>query len=135
MQHMIKMASFDTYEGKACRPMEQYARRDYVALKMLGSFVSGTLAFAIIFGTWALYSMERLMDEINTMDIPSFLTDVAVRYIVFLAVYLLITSVVYNTRYTAGRKKVKRYYQNVKKLNRIYGREEKLKTSEKKDWE
>jgi len=29
---MIKMAIFDTNQGKECKPMTQYARKDYVSL-------------------------------------------------------------------------------------------------------
>ena len=53
LHHMIKMAIFDTDQGKECKPMTQYARKDYVSLRMLGSFVSGTIGFALILVTWA----------------------------------------------------------------------------------
>ena len=29
LHHMIKMAIFDTNQGKECKPMTQYARKDY----------------------------------------------------------------------------------------------------------
>lgn len=51
LHHMIKMAIFDTNQGKECKPMTQYARKDYVSLRMLGSFVSGTIGFALILVT------------------------------------------------------------------------------------
>ena len=34
LHHMIKMAIFDTDQGKECKPMTQYARKDYVSLRM-----------------------------------------------------------------------------------------------------
>ena len=52
LHHMIKMAIYDTNQGKECKPMTQYARKDYVSLRMLGSFVSGTIGFALILVTW-----------------------------------------------------------------------------------
>ena len=45
------------------------------------------------------------------------------------------TYFVYNRRYTKGRREVKKYYGNLKKLNQLYEREDKLKMSENKDWE
>ena len=62
LHHMIKMAIFDTNQGKECKPMTQYARKDYVSLRMLGSFVSGTIGFALILVTWGIYSMNQLME-------------------------------------------------------------------------
>ena len=122
LHHMIKMAIFDTDQGKECKPMTQYARKDYVSLRMLGSFVSGTIGFALILVTWGIYSMNQLMENLNAMDIQELLTSV-------------ITYFVYNRRYTKGRREVKKYYGNLKKLNQLYEREDKLKMSENKDWE
>ena len=44
LHYMIKMAEFDTNDRKASRPMMQYARRDYVSLQLLKSFIVGTIA-------------------------------------------------------------------------------------------
>lgn len=135
LQYMIRMAVFDQDEGKECKPMTQYARKDYVSMKLLGSFVYGTIGFLIVFGMWAVYSSEQLMNEINTMDIQGFLISIVIRYVVFMLIYLAVSYAVYNQRYTRGRKKVKRYYNNLKKLSQIYEREEKLKVPESRDWE
>ena len=125
----------DRQEGKECKPMTQYARKDYVSLRMLGSFVSGTIGFALILVTWGIYSMNQLMENLNAMDIQELLTSVLVKYIVFMIAYMAITYFVYNRRYTKGRREVKKYYGNLKKLNQLYEREDKLKMSENKDWE
>ena len=121
LHHMIKMAIFDTNQGKECKPMTQ--------------FVSGTIGFALILVTWGIYSMNQLMENLNAMDIQELLTSVLVKYIVFMIAYMAITYFVYNRRYTKGRREVKKYYGNLKKLNQLYEREDKLKMSENKDWE
>ena len=124
---MIKMAVFDKEDGKECRPMEQYERNDYVALKFLESFVTGTIAFGLLFVMWALYEMDELLNTLNTMDLVGFLVPLVIKYVIFLFFYLMITYIVYQKRYTNGRRKVKKYYNSVKKLNRLYEREDKLK--------
>ena len=129
LQHMVRMAVFDKEDGKECRPMAQYARNDYVTLKLLGSFVMGSIAFGLLFAMWALYATEELLDTLNTMDLTGFLISLGIKYVVFMFFYLLITYIVYQKRYTEGRKKVKKYYGSVKKLNRLYEREDRLKTS------
>lgn len=135
LKHMIKMAAFDAKDGKECKPMSQFARNDYVSLQLLRSFLTGTLAFCLIFAMWALYSMEKLMQEINSMDIIGFITSLAVKYLIFMVIYLIATYLVFQDKYTRGRRKVKKFYQCVKKVNKMYEREEKLKTSGNKDWE
>lgn len=135
LRHMIKMSMYDTDDGKECKPMEQYARKDYVSLRMLGSFVAGTIGFGLLFAMWVLYTMNELMEGLNSMDIQGTLISIIIVYLIFMAIYLTITYFVYNARYTSGRKKVKKYYNSVKKLNRIYEREDKLKMSDNKAWD
>lgn len=135
LRHMIKMAAFDKNDGKACRPMAEYARKDYVSLQLLVSFISGTFGFMMILALWVLYSMEYIMQEINKIDIVGFLTSIGIKYLIFMLVYLVITYLVYNSRYTAGRRKVKKYYSSLKSVNKIYAREDKLKSSGNRDWE
>ena len=135
LRHMIKMSMYDTDDGKECKPMEQYARKDYVSLRMLGSFVAGTIGFLLLFAMWVLYTMDELMEGLNSMDIQGTLISIITVYLIFMVLYLTVTYLVYNGRYTRGRKKVKKYYNNVKKLNRIYEREDKLKMSDNKVWD
>lgn len=68
LHYMVKIAEFDTNDRKECRPMMQYARRDYVSLQMLKSFVAGTVAFGVILALWGLYSMETLLAKLNSLD-------------------------------------------------------------------
>ncbi|MBP3489136.1 MAG: hypothetical protein J6K53_12135 [Roseburia sp.] len=135
LRHMIKMAQFDTNDGKQCKPMIQYARKDYVSMRLLGSFVAGTICYGMMFGLWGLYSMEELLEKLNKLDIQGLLIAALVPYIVFMVFYLGATWVVFHMKYTNGRRKVKRYYSNLKKVNQMYEREDRLKSAENKDWD
>lgn len=135
LRHMIKMSQFDTNDGKQCRPMTQYARKDYVALQLLISFVTGTICYGLLLGLWGLYSMESLLEQINQMDIQRFLVSLLLAYLVFMLFYLGATYIIFHMKYTDGRKKVKRYYSSLKKVNQMYEREERLKVADNKDWE
>lgn len=135
LRHLIKMAEFDTNDGKRCKPMTQYARKDYVAMQMLKSFVTGTIAYMLLFIMWALSSADVLIKKLNGTELTGFLVSVIGLYIVFLILYLLATHIIFNYKYTQGRKKVKKYYGSLKKVNQMYEREERLKAPENKDWE
>lgn len=132
LRHMIKIARFDTYDDKTCRPMTQYARKDYVSLQMLRSFITGTIVFCLVLGLWMLYHMQELMNELNKINIQEAAVTLISAYAVFLAVYEAATFIIYQLRYTAGRRKVKSYYASLKKVNQMYEREEKLKIPEDK---
>lgn len=135
LHYLIKIARFDAYDGKQCKPMEQYARKDYLSLQLIKSFLTGTLAFAMILALWGLYSMDMLMEEINQMDIKGVLISMILSYVVFMLIYLVATYIIFNLKYTNGRKKVKKYYNSLKKVNNMYEREERLKMPGNRDWE
>ena len=80
LHSMIKIAKFDANDGKRCKPMIQYARKDYVALQLLKSFVVGTIAFFMMLGLWVLYSMDALMEQINKMDFVKAATTLGLLY-------------------------------------------------------
>ena len=65
LRHLIKMAQFDTNDGKQCKPMTQYARKDYVSMRLLGSFVTGTICYGLLMGMWGLYATEELLAKLN----------------------------------------------------------------------
>ena len=104
-------------------------------MRLLGSFVTGTICFGILLLLWGLYSMEELMVQLNRLDIIGTLTRLGVSYRVFMLVYLGATCVVFQLKYSEGRRKVKKYYNSLKKINQMYEREERLKMPEHKDWE
>ena len=135
LRHLIRVSRFDTNDGKQCKPMTQYERKDYVSMRLLGSFVTGTICFGILLLLWGLYSMEELMVQLNRLDIIGTLTRLGVSYLVFMLVYLGATCVVFQLKYSEGRRKVKKYYNSLKKINQMYEREERLKMPEHKDWE
>jgi len=135
LRPMVKMAMFEKNDGKACKPMIQYARTDYVSMQLLKSFITGSIAFVILCVLWALYDTEALMQVLNGAYILKFITKVGVCYVIFMVVYLIATYIVYQLRYTRRRKLVKIYYKNLKDINKIYEREEHLQSPASKDWE
>lgn len=135
LRHMIKLAQFDQNDGEVCKPMAQYARKDYVALQMLKSFVTGSISYVLLFGLWALHSLEELLNALTGMEIQAIAMSLVLSYAAFMVLYLGATYIVFSVKYTKGRKKVKKYYSSLKKVNQIYEREERLKTTAGGDWE
>ena len=123
---ITKLAIFDQKEGRECKPMIQYFRKDYIAKEMLKSFISGTIAFVLIAGGIGLYFAEDLLEKISSMDIPRIAVRIGIYYGVCMAVYFAVTYVIYYKRYTKGRQKVKKYYLHLKKVNKIYHEEEEI---------
>ncbi len=135
LRPMVKMAMFDKNEGQTCKPMIQYAKTDYISLQLLHGFAAGTIAFVLLCGMWVMYDTEKLFKMLSGAYIKDFMITVLVLYGIFMVIYLTATYMVYRIRYIKGRKRVKNYYKNLKDINKVYEREEKLKTPSQKDWE
>lgn len=126
VKHMTKLASFEEGDGKKYRKMTQYFRGDYVSLEIIKSFITGTIAFFIMVGLWGFYSLDSLMENLKNMELTGFAMSIVLFYLCFMACYLLLTYVIYNIRYTRGRKMIRLFYNRIKKINRLYEYDGKL---------
>lgn len=120
---MTKMACYEADEGKKNVAIGSYFRGDYIGLQVIKSIISGTIAFVIVFAMYILYDFEIFMADIYKIDLLEFAKKVIIDYLIFTAVYALISYGVYTYRYTKARKSLKMYYNNLKKLSYLYDRE------------
>lgn len=104
VRHMTKLSEFENEESKACQKATQYFRRDYVAMELIEKLLPEPLR-SDFFCAMAFYDMENLVKKINDMDMIGFGIRIVMVYLVFLAAYLMITYIIYNRRYTKGRKR------------------------------
>ena len=120
---MTKMAAYEANEGKKNVAIGNYFRGDYIGLQVIKSIISATIAFLIVFGLFIFYDFEVFMSDIYKMDLLGFGKTVVIAYLIFVAVYALISYMIYTYRYTKARKSLKMYYNNLKKLAYLYDKE------------
>lgn len=112
---------------KKHRQVGFYFRSDYIGKELIKSFFTGTLAYILFFGLWAIANWERFMESLNNVEIASSIVMTIVLYIGFMAMYLFATLMLYTNRYAESKKKLAEYKENLKVINQMYDREEKLK--------
>ena len=120
---MTKMAAYEADEGKKNVAIGNYFRGDYIGLQVIKSIISATIAFVIVFGLFVFYDFEVFMSDIYKMDLLGFGKTVVIAYLIFVAVYALISYMIYTYRYAKARKSLKMYYNNLKKLAYLYDKE------------
>ena len=120
---MTKMAAYEADEGKKNVAIGNYFRGDYIGLQVIKSIISATIAFVIVFGLFVFYDFEVFMSDIYKMDLLGFGRTVITAYLIFMAVYALISYMIYTYRYAKARKSLKMYYNNLKKLAYLYDKE------------
>lgn len=117
---MTRLASYEQGEGKENIRVGKYFREDYVFVQVLKSVICATISFAVIFALYVFYSFEAFMADIYKTDIFSLGKSVLIYYLVFVGIYGVITAIVYHVKYSKTRKKLKVYYNNLKKLGSFY---------------
>ena len=87
---------------------------------MLLSAVYVTAAFVIVTAVNIFCGMESFLSEFYKTDFVAFGKEILQKYIVVLAVYMLVSFVVYSYRYTKMRKSTRTYQKALKRLSMMY---------------
>lgn len=126
VRELCHMAAFDEHHAKECRQMGQYYMWDYVGKELVKSFFTGTIAYGLLILLWGIHSMETLMEMLNGAGLQETIGWILVLYVGFMALYLAATVGVYCVRYVQGRKKLRKYADSLKKVRRMYQREDQI---------
>ena len=114
---MTRMASFEASEGKQAIRICNYFRSDYVVLNVVRSIVGSTIAFFVILGLYIYYNIDKLLQDIYSMDLIETGKTLITWYIVFVGVFALASYVVYSFRYDKAKKNIKDYNSALRTLS------------------
>lgn len=117
---MTKLASYEEHEGRENMKIGKYFRNDYIAVQVLKSVIYATIAFALVMALLVFYDLEVFMQDIYKMDLVEFAKRILMYYGIVVVSYGAISYGICAYRYSKARKSLKRYYQNLKKLNSLY---------------
>lgn len=117
---MTQLASYEKGEGKKNVKIGNYFRSDYIAVQILKSVISATIAFGIVFALYVLYDFEAFMQNLYKIDLFVYAQNVVTWYLVTVLGYGVLTYAVATWRYAKTKKSLKSYYNNLKKLGSLY---------------
>lgn len=117
---MTRLAAYEEGVGKKYVPIGHYFRTDFICLKLLESFVCGTFAFLAIVGIMAFYNFEIIMGDIYNMDLVEYAKSFGKKYVICMAVYLILTYVYATYKYSRARKSLKSYNTVLENLKKHY---------------
>ncbi len=117
---MTRLASYESNEGKKDISIVNYFKGDYIGFQILKSVIAATISFLALFGVYAFYNFEELMQNIYKMDLLGFGKDVMTLYLCIVGAYGVITYVLFTYKYNKAKKNLRNYYSNLKKLAGMY---------------
>ncbi len=117
---MTSAASYEQSVGKQDIAINSYFRGDYIGMQVLKAAIYGTIGFVTIFAMYILYDLENFMLNFYKMDIAKFMHDVLTKYVMFLAVYIVISYFVAAYKYAKAGKHIGVYKEALRRLYSYY---------------
>lgn len=124
---MYHMAVYDKHADRETEQAEEYYGSDYIWKEVLKSFFTGTFAFIFIAVFLILGAMSNMEEIYDSIDLLGTGVSVVLLYLAFEITYLVITALVYRYKFKASRTKFKKFSKHLKKVSKMYAREEKLR--------
>lgn len=113
---MTRMASFEDNEGKEAIRICNFFRSDYVCLNVLRAVVSATVSFFLVLALYVYYDIDRLLQEIYTMDLMAMGRKLVTAYVIFAGAFGIIAYVVYSFRFDWAKKHLNDYNYALREL-------------------
>jgi len=117
---MTRLASFEKNEGRKSAQIGHYFRNDYIGWQVLKSIISATIIYIILVAGFVIYDFENFMVDIYKLNLQEYGKELLIKYLVFVAVFGIITYIVYSYRYAKARKNLRIYARNLNKLAESY---------------
>ena len=117
---MTRMASYESGEGRRNTKIAEHFRSDYVSLQVLKSVICATIAYMIVFGVYIYYDFEKFMVDIYKIDLWEFALSALKKYAWFTIIYCVIVYIAFSVKYGHAKKGLKRYFNNLRLLGRMY---------------
>jgi len=124
---MTRLAMHEKREGKENTEIGTYFRSDYISLHLIGSVICATVSFLLGLGLYVLYDSEAFVNGIYSTDIAALAGKILMYYLIFLAVYFVISYICFAVRYRKARSRLKVYFCNLRRLQLLYKKERKEK--------
>lgn len=115
---MTKLAVYEKHTGKKTIKLTKFFQMDYVGWNMLKTGVAVTVGYCMLAAAYVVYHLEQFVEGIYTMDYMELAREFASKYVVLLIVYMTVTFLFYNVKYSRGMKSLKRYQKNLEKVGR-----------------
>ena len=120
---MTKMASYEDHEGKKNKAIGSYFRGDYIGLQVLKSIISATISFFVVGLMFVFYDFENIMQNVYKVDLLATGKKVLLAFCIVVALYALVSYVIYSIKYKMAKMNQKNYSNHLKQLAEMYEKE------------
>lgn len=122
---MTRMAIYEKGSAKEDLKISSYYKKDYSSLNTLIAILWITVGYVIIAGLFVLCNLDSLLKNL-TFEKLFFMAAIAVgAYLVLLIIYCVCASSFYKSRHNKAKQRVKKYYRDMARLEKMEMKEKK----------
>lgn len=116
---MTRLAIYEKKHKITKNGIAKNFKTDYVTFGILKTIFAVTLAFILGVIMFVLCNAQEFMEKINSLDYGALGRTLFGYYCMLLGVYIVIAIIVYCVKYDHAKVEVKKYLNNLKKLEKI----------------
>lgn len=124
VRRMARMSVYETRHGYEDEKVTRSFKNDYVLGQVLVTFVCNTIAFLLIAAVVVFYDLENVLLAIFNNNLISVMTVLILAYLLTQTAMIILTVLVYSSRYDRAKKRQGRLYHELKVMEQGYQRED-----------
>lgn len=117
---MIKIAQYETDLGEKVINEGSCYKKDYIRSHMLSAMFNFSTAYILILVLAALYNIDYIFLNFVTINYVKLFFEIFVPYFLLIIFCAIISSIYFNDKYKKDREKIKKYYVELKRLEKYY---------------
>ncbi len=110
---MTRTAIYEKHEGKEDLKVNQYGSSDYVRFNMLKTLIGVTISVFLCSCIYLMCSSEDIFQLIFKIDVKALARLLLTAYFLSLVVYIIISLLFYQYKYSKAKKRLKQYNKNL----------------------
>lgn len=116
---MARMSAYEKRHIKQDLKISTYYKKDYASLNTWITLLWITAGYVIIAALYALCNMDSILENLNLSKLILLVGVAAGVYFIMVIIYCICASSYYKARHNKAKQRVKRYYRDLARLEKI----------------
>lgn len=120
---MTRMAMYESKDGSEDLKISTYHKKDYTSFQTVITVLWITVGYVIAVAIGAITFLDILMENLNMVFLIALAVFIIAGYFVLVGAYGMTAARFYGKKYDEARKRMKLFYHDLMRLNKMYERE------------
>lgn len=122
---MTRMSAYEKKHINQDLKISTYYKKDYASLNTLISILWVTVGYMIVAGLFALCNMDAILKDLDLTKLFLLGGIAAGGYLILIIIYGVCASSFYKTKHNRAKQRVKKYYRDLARLEKMEIKEKK----------